>query len=64
MRIVLKSKIQRPIVTDANLNYEGSITIPEDLMEKAGIWEHEQVLVAAETGERLTTYVIKGKPGE
>jgi aspartate 1-decarboxylase len=62
MRILLKSKIQKAIVTEANINYIGSITIDETLMKKADLWEGEQVLVADNTnGERLTTYVITGK---
>jgi aspartate 1-decarboxylase len=59
---VLKSKIHRAVVTEANLNYVGSITIDEDLMEAANIIENEKVqVVNINNGERLETYVIKGK---
>ena len=62
MRLVLRSKIHKAIVTEANLDYVGSITIDEDLMEKAGFWEGEKVLVVSNTtGARLETYIIKGK---
>lgn len=65
MRIeVLKSKIHRAVITEANLNYVGSITIDEDLMEAANIIENEKVqVVNVNNGERLETYVIKGKRG-
>lgn len=59
---VLKSKIHRVKVTQADLNYIGSITIDQNLMEAAGIIEHEKVqIVNVNNGERLETYVIKGK---
>ncbi|MCX7983552.1 MAG: aspartate 1-decarboxylase [Bacteroidetes bacterium] len=62
MRIYLRSKIHKAIVTEANLHYVGSITIDEDLMERADIAEYEKVLVVDNTnGNRLETYVIKGK---
>ncbi|PZF73234.1 aspartate 1-decarboxylase [Taibaiella soli] len=61
---VLKSKIHRVKVTEANLHYIGSITIDEALMEAANIIEHEKVqVVDIENGERLETYVIKGTRG-
>ncbi len=61
---VLKSKIHRVTVTEANLNYIGSITIDEDLMDAANIIENEKVQVLnLNNGERLETYVIKGKRG-
>ncbi|MDI6603152.1 MAG: aspartate 1-decarboxylase [Patescibacteria group bacterium] len=64
MRWVLRSKIHKAIVTEANLNYIGSITIDEDLMEKAGFWPGEKVLVVSNTsGARLETYVIVGERG-
>lgn len=64
MRWILRSKIHKAIVNEANLNYIGSITIDEDLMEKAGFWPGEKVLVASNTsGARLETYVIIGKRG-
>jgi aspartate 1-decarboxylase len=63
-RIQLKSKIHRANITDANVNYEGSITIPIDLMNRVGLWEGEKVLVTSITsGARLETYVIPGKEG-
>ena len=62
MRQVLRSKIHKAIVTEANLDYIGSITIDEDLMEKAGLWEGEKVLVVSNiTGARLETYIILGE---
>ena len=65
MRIeVLKSKIHRAVITEANLNYVGSITIDEDLMDAANIIENEKVqVVNVNNGERLETYVIRGKRG-
>jgi aspartate 1-decarboxylase len=59
---ILKSKIHRVSVTDANVNYIGSITIDENLMDAANIIEYEKVHVVNVTnGERLITYVIKGE---
>lgn len=64
MREVLKAKIHRLTVTDSNLNYEGSITIDENLMEAADIIEYEKVSVANVTnGNRFETYAIKGIRG-
>lgn len=61
---VFKSKIHRAIITEANLNYVGSITIDEDLMDAVNIIENEKVqVVNVNNGERLETYVIKGKRG-
>jgi aspartate 1-decarboxylase len=61
---VLKSKIHKATVTQADLNYIGSITIDQDLMDAAGIIEHEKVhVVNNNNGERLETYVIKGERG-
>src|SRR3954466_11047887 len=61
---VLKGKIHRAVITEANLNYVGSITIDEDLMDAANIIENEKVqVVNVNNGERLETYVIKGKRG-
>jgi len=58
---VLKSKIHRAVVTEADLNYIGSITIDEDLMDAANLIENEKVqIVNVNNGERLETYVIKG----
>jgi aspartate 1-decarboxylase len=61
---LLKSKIHRAVITEANLNYIGSITIDENLMEAANMIENEKVqVVNINNGERLDTYVIKGKRG-
>lgn len=61
---VFKSKIHRVRVTESNLNYIGSITIDEDLIEAAGIVVGERVyIVNVNNGERFDTYVIKGKRG-
>jgi len=61
---VVKSKIHKVRVTEANLQYVGSITIDEDLMEAANIIENEKVqVVNINNGERLDTYVIKGERG-
>ncbi len=61
---VLKSKIHCATVTEANLNYMGSITIDEDLMDAANIIEGERVYIANNNnGERFDTYVIKGERG-
>jgi len=61
---VVKSKIHNVTVTEANLNYIGSITIDEDLMDSAGIIENEKVqVVNINNGERLETYVIRGDRG-
>jgi len=62
MRIYLRSKIHKATITEANLHYVGSITIDECLMNLAGIAEYEKVLIVDNTnGNRLETYVIKGK---
>ena len=62
MRILMRSKIHMATVTQADLNYVGSITIDEDLMNRVGLWPHEKVLVVSNTsGARLETYAIKGK---
>jgi len=59
-----KSKIHRAVVTEANLNYEGSVTIDADLMEAADILPHEQVQVLnVNNGERFDTYAIRGPRG-
>ncbi len=63
-RIMLKSKIHRAIVTDADLHYVGSITIDKELMEAADLISYERVMVVdIDNGSRLETYVIGGKPG-
>ena len=61
---MLKSKIHRATVTQAELNYVGSITIDESLMEAAGIYEYEKVQIAdVDNGARFETYVIAGEAG-
>lgn len=61
---VCKSKIHRVKITEADLHYEGSITIDEDLMDAANIIANERVqIVNVNNGERLETYVIKGERG-
>ena len=61
---VVKSKIHRVTVTEANLNYIGSITIDEDLMDAANLIPNEKVTVVNNNnGERLETYIIKGERG-
>ncbi len=61
---VVKSKIHKVTVTEANLQYVGSITIDEELMEAANIMENEKVqVVNINNGERLETYVIRGERG-
>ena len=64
LRTILKSKIHRCRVTEANLFYKGSITIDANLMKAADILEHEKVEVLnLNNGHRLETYAIKGKAG-
>ena len=64
LRELLKSKLHRAMITDADVDYEGSIEIPLDLMQAADLWAGEKVLVASiTTGARLETYVLEGKPG-
>jgi len=61
---MLKSKIHRATVTDANLEYEGSITIDRDLLKSADIWPHERVEVYnIDNGARFATYAIEGESG-
>ena len=65
MRTMLKSKIHRACVTEANLDYEGSITIDSQLMQEADILPNEQVeVVNINNGARFNTYAIKGNAGE
>jgi aspartate 1-decarboxylase len=64
MRWVLRSKIHKATVTEANVNYVGSITIDSDLLERSGLWPGEKVLVVSNTsGTRLETYTIAGERG-
>jgi len=61
---ILKSKIHRAVITEANLNYVGSLTIDEDLMDAANMIEHEKIqVVNVNNGERIETYIIKGPRG-
>jgi aspartate 1-decarboxylase len=61
---VLKSKVHRAVITEAQLNYVGSLTLDEDLMDAANMIEHEKVqIVNVNNGERIETYLIKGKRG-
>ncbi|MFS0722613.1 aspartate 1-decarboxylase [Paenibacillus sp. 1P07SE] len=63
-RTMMKSKLHRATVTEANLNYVGSITIDEDLMELTDIWANEKVqIVNNHNGARFETYVIPGPRG-
>jgi aspartate 1-decarboxylase len=62
MRFLLRSKIHKATVTEANLEYVGSITIDEELIERAGFWPGEKVLVVSNTsGARLETYIVAGE---
>ena len=61
---ILKSKIHRAVITEANLHYVGSLTLDEDLMDAGNFIEHEKVqMVNVNNGHRLETYLIKGKRG-
>ena len=58
---ILKSKLHRAVITEANLNYAGSLTLDEDLMDAANLIENEKIqIVNVNNGERLETYLIKG----
>lgn len=62
---LLKSKIHRATITEANLEYEGSFTIDQDIMDEAGILPYEKVaIVNINNGERLETYIIPGERGK
>ena len=64
MRIMMNSKIHRAVVTEANLNYIGSVTIDRDIMDAVGLLANEKVaIVNNNNGARLETYVIEGKRG-
>ncbi len=64
LRQLLQSKIHRAVITDACLDYEGSLTVDEDLLEAAGIVPYELVMVSnLQNGERFTTYAMNGKRG-
>jgi aspartate 1-decarboxylase len=61
---VLKSKVHRAVITEANLHYVGSLTLDEDLMEAANMIENEKIqVVNVNNGERIETYLITGKRG-
>jgi len=61
---LLKSKVHRATITESNIDYIGSLTLDEDLMDAAGMVENEKVaIVNVNNGERLETYLIKGKRG-
>jgi aspartate 1-decarboxylase len=61
---ILKSKIHRAVITEANLNYVGSLTVDEDLMDAANMIENEKIhIVNNNNGERIETYLIKGPIG-
>ena len=61
---LLKSKIHRATITDGNLDYEGSLTIASDLMEKCGLIPYERILCSNRAnGNRFETYAIPGDPG-
>lgn len=61
---ILKSKVHRAVITEANLSYVGSLTLDEDLMDAANLIENEKITVVnANNGERLETYLIKGERG-
>ena len=64
LRLMLRAKIHRATVTDANLDYEGSLTLDEELLSAAGILPYEQVMISnLNNGKRFETYVIPGKRG-
>jgi aspartate 1-decarboxylase len=61
---ILKSKVHRATVTEANIDYVGSLTMDADLMEAANMLEHEKIqVVNVNNGERIETYLIKGERG-
>ncbi len=61
---ILKSKVHRAVITEANLNYVGSLTLDEDLMNAANMIENEKIqVVNVNNGSRIETYLIKGKRG-
>ena len=65
MRELLQSKIHKATVTEADVNYIGSITIDSNLLERIDLWHGEKVMVVSNTsGARLETYVIAGEPGQ
>ena len=64
MRSILRSKIHRATVTEANIDYVGSITIDEDLLDAVGLWVHEKVqVVSVDSAARIETYTMAGPRG-
>ncbi|KQM12575.1 aspartate decarboxylase [Methanomassiliicoccales archaeon RumEn M1] len=64
MRVLLRGKIHRAVVTQADLDYVGSITIDKELLDEADIWAGEKVLVSdIDNGARFETYTVEGEPG-
>lgn len=64
MRWMLRSKIHRAVVTETRLDYEGSITIDEDLVDRCGMWVGEKVTIAdVNNGSRFETYILPGRRG-
>ncbi len=64
LQYMLKSKIHRATVIEADLNYEGSLTVDRNLMDAVGLYPYERVnIYNINNGERFDTYVIEGKPG-
>jgi aspartate 1-decarboxylase len=62
MRLILNAKIHKAVVTEADINYIGSITIDKSLLRKVDLWPYEKVLVVSNTsGHRLETYVLEGE---
>ena len=61
---VLKSKVHRAVITEANLNYVGSLTLDQDIMDAAGMFANEKIqVVNVNNGERIETYLIAGARG-
>ena len=64
MRVLLRGKIHRAVVTQADLDYVGSITIDKELLDEADIWAGEKVLISdIDNGARFETYTVEGEPG-
>lgn len=64
MRVLLRGKIHRAVVTQADLDYIGSITIDKELLDEADIWPGEKVLISdVDNGARFETYTVEGEPG-
>lgn len=64
MRVLLRGKIHRAVVTQADLDYVGSITIDKELLDEADIWPGEKVQISdVDNGARFETYTVEGEPG-